>query len=403
MADEPARMGRAVIPLAITFVILGQVGADLYLPSFSAMSSELAVAPKYIELSLSLFLLSMAVSQLFYGALSDALGRRRVILPALLLYALGSAVCFFASGIAQLLVGRLLQGFAAGACLVIPRAVARDTCEGKRLAQVSVWLSIAWALVPMIAPVAGGYVQDYLNWQSNFLIIFVLTLACYALAFVFLPETRKGSAAKFSWAEMFASMGVLLRNRWYVGYMIVPAMFFSHSAAYMAASPILYEKQLGLRPEQYGLVIMVTAVFYLVGNLLNTVLLKKHDEEDLVKAGLWLSLFGAFVMLALSSLGPITLWAVAVPFCITYLAAGVVFANCVTLALRPFRDRAGAASALLGCLQILMGCVSSALMAWFSHGTPMPLAIYLAFCMTVAFVAVRWVVAGSTPGAAAAG
>ena len=99
-------MSRAVIPLAITFVILGQVGADLYLPSFSAMSSELGVAPEYIELSLSLFLLSMAVSQLFYGALSDALGRRRVILPALLLYALGSAVCFFASGIAQLLVGR---------------------------------------------------------------------------------------------------------------------------------------------------------------------------------------------------------------------------------------------------------------------------------------------------------
>lgn len=108
-------------------------------------------------------------------------------------------------------------------------------------------------------------------------------------------------------------------------------------------------------------------------------------------------------MLMLSLMGPITLWAVAVPFCITYLAAGVVFANCVTLDLRPFRDRAGAASALLGCLQILMGCVSSALMAWFFHGTPMPLAIYLAFCMTVAFVAVRWAVGGSTAGAAAAG
>jgi DHA1 family bicyclomycin/chloramphenicol resistance-like MFS transporter len=95
-------------------------------------------------------------------------------------------------------------------------------------------------------------------------------------------------------------------------YALGSAMFFSHSAAYMAASPILYEKQLGLSPERYGLVIMFTAVFYLAGNLLNTVLLKKHDEEDLVKAGLWLSLFGALLMLVLSLMGPITLWAVAV-------------------------------------------------------------------------------------------
>jgi MFS family permease len=179
--------------------------------------------------------------------------------------------------------------------------------------------------------------------------------------------------------------------------MIVPAMFFSHSAAYMAASPILYEESMGLRPEQYGFVIMVTAVFYLVGNVLNTFLLKTHEEADLVKAGLWVSLFGAFLLLGLALLGLATLWAVALPFFITYLAAGIVFANCVTLALRPFPQRAGAASALLGCLQILMGCVSSALMAWFSHGTQMPLAIYLACCMAVAFVAVRWVVAGSTP------
>ena len=395
-------MSRAVIPLIITFVILGQVGVDLYLPSFGAMAVALDVAPKYIELSLSLFLLSMAMSQLFYGALSDALGRRRVILPAILLYAAGSAVCFFATGIAQLLAGRLLQGFAAGACVVIPRAVARDTCDGKRLAQVSVWLSIAWALVPMLAPVAGGYVQDYLGWQSNFLLIFVLAVACYGLAFAYLPETRKGAAARFSWAEMFSSMRVLLKNRWYVGYMIVPAMFFSHSAAYMAASPILYEKTLGLRPEQYGFVIMATAIFYLVGNVANTFLVKKHDEADLVKSGLWVSLFGALLLLGLALLGWTTLWAVALPFFITYLAAGIVFANCVTLALRPFPRRAGAASALLGCLQILMGCVSSALMAWFSHGTQMPLAIYLACCMTVAFVAVRWVVAGSTAGDAAA-
>ena len=296
-------MSRAVIPLIITFVVLGQIGVDLYLPSFGAMAVALDVQPKYIELSLSLFLLSMALSQLFYGALSDALGRRRVILPAILLYAVGSAVCFFATGIEQLLAGRLLQGFAAGACVVIPRAIARDTCDGKRLAQVSVWLSIAWALVPMLAPVAGGYVQDYLDWRFNFLLIFVFALVCFGLAVAYLPETRKGSAARFSWGEMFASMGVLLKNRWYVGYMIVPAMFFSHSTAYMATSPILYEKTLGLRPEQYGFVIMATAVFYLVGNVVNTFLVKKHDEADLIKAGLWVSLFGAFLLLGLALLG----------------------------------------------------------------------------------------------------
>ncbi len=355
------------------------------------MSAALKVEASLIQLSLTVFLLSMAVSQLFYGLLSDAWGRRRVILPAIVLYMLGSFFCFIAPDILSLLLGRFLQGFAAGACVVIARAVARDCYEGKALAVVSAYLSIAWAIVPMLAPVAGGYVQEYFEWHTNFLLLLIFAGICLVATFFLLAETKKGGAGKFRIAEMFSTFGVLARSRQYMGYMLVPALFFSQSTAYMTASPLLYQDGLGLSPAQYGHIIMVTAALYLLGNILNRFLLKKFEMEALIKVGLRLALFGAFLIILFSIMGIMNVWVIAVPLFINYGAAGIIFANCVTLALMPFPERAGAASALLGISQILIGCISSALMAFFSEATQMPLAIYVVFCMSFAYISVRFI------------
>ncbi len=381
-----------LLPTIISLVVLAQAGVDLYLPSFPAIVETMHVPASYIQGSLSIFLFSMAISQLFSGALSDAWGRRRVIVPAILIYVLGSIACTLAPDIGLFMVGRILQGFAAGACVVVARAVGRDAYDGEELARVTVSLSVAWALVPMIAPVVGGYVQEYAGWRLQFLILTLLGVGFYVLVSRCLPETRKGKAEAFELTAMVASIGTLLRNRYYIGYSLVPALLFSQTTAYMTVSPILFQNKMGLSPSAYGHVIMVTALFYLAGNFLNKRLIKRFPAQTLVRAGLYVCMAAAGALLLFSALGVFNLWVIVIPFCVSYFASGIVFANSITLALTPFSERAGIASALLGCFQIMAGCGSSALMALSFHSTQAPLALYLVCCMAFAIVSVRLIV-----------
>ena len=162
--------------LILYLVVLGQVGFDIYLPSLPAMATDLNTTLSLVQLSLSVYLGSMAFSQLFYVPLSDIYGRRNIILYAVFLYLITSFACTVASTAHYLLIFRLIEGFSAGACVVIARAITRDQYHGKNLARATIFLSIAWAIVPMLAPVAGGFIQQYIGWRYNFLLLLILSI-----------------------------------------------------------------------------------------------------------------------------------------------------------------------------------------------------------------------------------
>lgn len=365
------------LPLMIMLVILGQIGVDLYIPSFPAMARGLHASVGEIQLSLTCFLLSMAVSQLFYGGLSDAIGRRPVILPAVLLSVVSAVLSWLAPNIEVLLLARFLAGLGAGAAVVIARAVARDCYSGKDLALASSYLSIAWALVPMLAPLLGGVLQDNFGWRSNFLVLIVFDLACFFSLLLLLKETRSKDQSGFTVSKMFIAFKRLLQSRIYLGYVLPPAVFFSVSIAYMSASSPLLQQRLGLSAAQYGLLIMLAASFYLLTNLSNRYFLKITTMDRLIKMGVTIAGCAALSLLLFAYLDLVTVWTIILPMILFYTAAGLCFANCVAKALTPFPEIAGAASALLGCLQIATGCLSSALMAHFNSNTLTPLACYL--------------------------
>lgn len=376
-------MKKQLLPLMIMLVVLGQIGVDLYIPSFPAMARDLHASVGEIQLSLSFFLLSMAVSQLFYGVLSDAFGRRPVILPAILLSVVSAVLSWIAPNVMVLLLARFLAGMGAGAAVVVARAVARDSYSGKDLAMASSYLSIAWSIVPMLAPLLGGVMQDNFGWRSNFLVLILFDAACFFSILFFLKETRSKDRAGFTMTSMFSSFKQLLQSRVYLGYVLPPAVFFSVSIAYMSASSALLQNTVGLSAAAYGSLVMVAASFYLIVNLSNRYLLKVARMEQLIKIGIGIGSGAALFLFAAAYLGRLNIWVVILPMILFYIAAGLCFANCVAKALTPFPEIAGAASALLGCLQIATGCLSSALMARFHSESLMPLACYLLAGMTL--------------------
>ncbi len=168
-------MKKTINPILMTFLVLmiiplSQIAVDMYLPSLPAMAKHWHVSSTSMQLSFTFYLLTLGVSQLFYGPLSDRYGRKPLLLVGLVVYLIGSLVCALSLMPNMLYMGRALQGLGAGSMFVISNAALSDVFSGSALARRVTWNSLVWSLVPILAPAVGGFVQEYLGWQANFIL-----------------------------------------------------------------------------------------------------------------------------------------------------------------------------------------------------------------------------------------
>ena len=157
---------------------------DQYAPSMPSMVNQLHTTTASVQLSISIYLLTCGISTLFWGPLSDRFGRRRITLVSMPIFLLGSLFCIFANHIGILLFGRAVQGIGVSSCSFLGAAIMSDVFEGRMLNRVSSYFSATYSLVPIIAPVVGGYLQKWYGWRMNFIFLFALILAFY-LIFLF--------------------------------------------------------------------------------------------------------------------------------------------------------------------------------------------------------------------------
>jgi DHA1 family bicyclomycin/chloramphenicol resistance-like MFS transporter len=177
---NPAAAPRSLICLLAALAALGPFSIDTYLPSFHDIGTSLGATPLQVQQTLSAYLLPFALMTLWHGAISDALGRRRVILTTVALFALASAGCMFATRIEHLWLLRALQGMTAGAGIVICRAIVRDLYDGEAAQRLISQVTMMFALAPAIAPVLGGWLQSWFGWRSVFAFLVLSSVASVA-------------------------------------------------------------------------------------------------------------------------------------------------------------------------------------------------------------------------------
>ena len=180
---------RGIALLLASLAALGPFSIDTYLPSFQDIGQSLNATPIEVQQTLSAYLLPFAIMALWHGAISDAFGRRRVILVSLALFGLALAGCLFATRIEHLWVLRALQGMSAGAGIVIGRAIVRDLYDGAQAQRLMSHITMMFALAPAIAPVIGGRLQYWFGWRSVFAFLVLMTLALLLACWRMLPET----------------------------------------------------------------------------------------------------------------------------------------------------------------------------------------------------------------------
>jgi DHA1 family bicyclomycin/chloramphenicol resistance-like MFS transporter len=238
------------LPLSLIVALLAMLAPftiDTYLPSFPDIAADLVATPLQMQQTMSLYLLGFALSTLFYGPLSDSLGRKQVAIAALLIYTVSSVGCALALNIDQLILARIGQGVAASAGLVIGRAMIRDCYEGPQAQRVMAQMMLLFAIAPALAPVIGGLLQQWFDWRAVFWFLAGLGLLLVLLITVGSSEThpreRRQSIHPITVARAYAS--ALVSGR-FMGLAFTFAFAFGGFFLYVAGAPHIIYDHLGL-------------------------------------------------------------------------------------------------------------------------------------------------------------
>ncbi|AOS62253.1 Bcr/CflA family multidrug efflux MFS transporter [Actinoalloteichus hymeniacidonis] len=374
--STPSRWKLALILGTITAV--GPLSIDMYLPAFPDLSVEFSSTAAQIQLTLTACLIGLAFGQLVAGPLSDALGRRRPLLVGVAVYLVASLLCAVAPSTAALVGLRFIQGMAGAAGLVIARAIIRDLYTGVAAAKFFSMLMLVTGAAPILAPMIGSQLLSFTSWRGVFIILAVYGLLMGVAAFITLPETlpreqRRGGGVK----DTAGSFGRLFKDRSFVGYALAGGLSFATIFAYVSASPFVLQVVYQVSPQTYGLLFALNSVGILIFGQVNGWLVGRVAPRTLLSIGMTTSVSASVVLLVLVNTGWLGLPGVMAALFVVVSSLGLVMPNATTLALAEYPNSAGAASALLGTLQFLLGALAAPLVSLGGEGTALPMAIVM--------------------------
>jgi len=375
----------AVILTAL--VAFGPLSTDMYLPSLPAMKAEFGANVSQVQLTLSVFLVGFAFSQLVYGPLSDRFGRRPVLLVGIMIYGLASVACFMVSSIEGLIFARLAQAFGASSGPVIGRAVVRDVYGQERAAQVLAYMGSAMALAPAVAPMFGGYLQIWFGWQASFVVLSIFAIVLVFLVTFLIRETnahQNPEALKPS--RMIGNYLELLKHREFLGYVLLNSFVFSGLFAFISGSSFVFIDVFGFEPNLYGICFGIVVCGYMTGTLIAGKFSRKLGVPKMLKLGSFLALLGGLLLAGPAWAGVTGAISVVAPMVIFMIGVGIVMPNSMAGAIGPFPRMAGSASALMGFIQMTIGALVGITVGALHNGTQIPMVSAIALMGLLTFI-----------------
>jgi DHA1 family bicyclomycin/chloramphenicol resistance-like MFS transporter len=379
MQDEA---GRRLAPGALsTTLTLGAMTAmvplatDIYLPAMPAMAIDLASSVAKTQLTLSVFMIGFALGQMFYGPISDRVGRRPAILFGFALFAAGSIACTFAPNMDALLVARVVQAVGGAGPVVLARAVARDLYDGPDVGRELSRMAAIMGLTPAVAPIIGAGLLAVAGWRSNFAFVAAVAVVFGAYAFWALPETiRARRAEPLTLSSIFGGYGELFAAPVFRISMAINALAFAGLFAFISVGSFILQGVYGLSEKGFAAVFGAGCLFFVAGSTISAHLMKRYGVVRSIAIGTSLLALGGVGMLigALASPSP---WALAGPMMLYWIGIGFTLPASMAAALTPFGHRAGAASSALGVAQTTFGAGVGAALGHSLSGSALPLPI----------------------------
>ena len=373
------------------FAALPALSIDMSAPTLALLPDALGTSRTLAGLTLSLFMVGFALGQLGGGGLSDHHGRRPLLLSGLTCFTLAGIACALSLSGGVLALSRLVQGFGAGACSVISFAMVQDLFEGDAARAKRSYVTVIFGAVPILAPALGSMLTDLFGWRSVHGVLAVAGGLLLIVTWVGVAESRLAGLAGL--AQTGQSGSTRLRDdSGFVRITLANALSYGGIFAYIAGSPVVIIGQMGLSSAIFAGVFACTAAALAAGAWTSGLFSRRGvGAAALLNPSLVVAM-GATLVLAAVSLSGITSGSILVPLLLAVLfTRGVIAPNLQHLAIDRQRERAGAASAVVGVSQLLSGALASAAVAVLLPSLgPSAVAVPMARLAAAALVAWRW-------------
>jgi DHA1 family bicyclomycin/chloramphenicol resistance-like MFS transporter len=380
-ASHPWRL----LALLIAVTAVSPLALNILAPAMPRLVSTFGAETGTVQLTLSLYLLGMAVSQLVLGALSDRFGRRPVMLAGFVLTVIASFAALAVTSIGGLIATRILQAFGATTGVVIGRAVIRDLYDRDRAASMIGWVTMAMLVAPMIAPLIGGALDTAFGWQAIFIAIGLSAAAALAWTALLLPETRAVATGE-SPTRFLSEAAALLGSRPFIGYTLVAALNSAVFFTFLGGAPHVMVTIMHRSSAEFGIWFVIISVFYMAGNFCTGRWSARFGVDNMIRIGLAITVTGAATGVAWVLLnphgGPEVIF---VPQMVTSFASGLLLPNAVAGAVSVRPHAAGASAGITGFAQMGLGAATAQLVGNLLEGatTPLPLtAITFVVCVS---------------------
>lgn len=355
----------AVAPLSI----------DMYLPGFPRMATDLGTNASGVQLTMTAFLVGMALGQLFIGPISDGIGRRKPLLIGTAVGLVATIVCALAPTIELFTAARFLQGLGGAAGVVLARAVVSDTARGAVAAKLFSVLLIITVLVPVLAPLAGGAVIVAAGWPAIFWLLALLFVVVLVISLFWVKETLpREERTRGGIKATLRATGEVLGNRNYTGYLLTFTFGFAALFAYISASPFIMQNIMGLDEGQFSLMYALIALAITASSAVSAGLAGKVALRTMIRIGLILSVVASAALL-LAILNGVPTVATLIILAVLQLGFGLYFGNSTALTLEESGHHAGTGSAFLGFLQFALAAAVAPLVGIMGEDSALPMGI----------------------------
>jgi DHA1 family bicyclomycin/chloramphenicol resistance-like MFS transporter len=378
---RPETLRIAVLLTAV--VAFGPISTDLYLPSLPGIARHFGTNAAAAQATLSVFLLGFAGGQIVYGPLSDRYGRRPVLVAGIAIYLAATMACVIAESIDALIGARFFQALGACSGVVLARAIVRDVYPPERAGSVLAYMGSAMAVAPMIGPVIGGQLEINFGWRANFMFLMAFAAVILLAVVGVLDETNKRlDPMALAPRRMLANFREMLTSRRYVGCMAAATFCYSGLFAFISASSFVLIDVVGLAPDAFGMSFAVMVVGYMLGAVSAGRLIQRLGLDRTMLTGAILAGIGGPLMavLAIYAMEDVTAIMIVIPMMFYAAGVGLVMPATTAAAIGPYPEKAGAASSLLGFIQMCIAAAVGATVAHILDGTARPMAIAIAIC-----------------------
>ncbi|RLZ11227.1 Bcr/CflA family efflux MFS transporter [Acinetobacter sp. 2JN-4] len=361
--SQKRQYSTAWIVLLALLTALGPLSIDMYLPALPQMADEFGVSTQMVANSLPAYFLGLAIGQLFYGPISDRIGRKTPLYFGLALYAIASLACVFVTNEWTLIAARIFQALGGCVGVVIARAAIRDRLDVTGSAQAFSSMMIVMGLAPILSPIFGAWILIFFPWQVIFVCLAIIGVICWLCVHFFFTESLPVERRlKLSFYQVTTLYAAILKDESFRVPMLAGCLTGAALFCYISSASAVFMGQYGLSQQQFSYAFALNAAGIMLMSSLNKHLNTRMGIFSRLRLGGSIQCFGALIVVSAGLMANAPLWFLMIGLFLVVSGIGLTGPNAMALAMSQQGARAGTASAIMGSTQFAFGLLGGVIL-----------------------------------------